>query len=241
MFVIGGGEQMLVVVSIIDKVMIIGIIGIQGCVQRVSTGVADRSGRDTTVLAGIVGAVNIQMLPGQLLNLHKIVAQCIVNGRIRPQGQNVLAGQPIIKYGSNIIALTPGGGFLLNDGSQSDHILHGQGVFFDISIGIAFVLQTVSITPSSTTNTYSVTIDGETVALPIYRINGMDFAYMTDEITITVTHTDADGVVDTVTGTYSLGAYITEMDSIDVTKALYTFSLAARDYRLITRDEVTTE
>ena len=83
----------------------------------------------------------------------------------------------------------------------------------------------------------TVTINGEDVKLTAMYAN-LPLAYVTDGFKITITHTDKDGNVTTVEGTYSLGAYVEETGNLEVTRALYSLSLAARDYKLVTRDEV---
>jgi hypothetical protein len=112
-------------------------------------------------------------------------------------------------------------------GSYKKYESNGTLVDSELNIGTA-----------ASYGSYNATINGETVKCSIYRINGFDFAYMTDEISITVTHTDASGNVDVVSGTYSLGSYISANGDLEVVRALYAFSLAAKDYRLITKDEV---
>ena len=113
-----------------------------------------------------------------------------------------------------------------------------KGSFKKYNASGQLVDQGVSIVTSASYGTYKATVGESEIVCPIWRINGFDFAYMTDVLSIEVTHTNAAGVTDTVTGSYSLGAYITANGNLEVTRALYAFSLAAKDHRLITRDEV---
>ena len=84
----------------------------------------------------------------------------------------------------------------------------------------------------------SVQIGEQTLTVLAYEIKGLLFTYLTDYIYVTITHTAADGTKTTVSGEYSLGMYVQQENSVEVVKALYSFSLAARDYKLVTRDEV---
>ncbi len=66
-------------------------------------------------------------------------------------------------------------------------------------------------------------------------LNGIPIQYSTEKYTIAIT---VEGGSVPVTGTYSLGAYVSEMDSVSVTKALYALSEAAYNYMVVTKNEV---
>ena len=83
-----------------------------------------------------------------------------------------------------------------------------------------------------------VTIGDQEVTIMAYYMQALPIAHLTDIINIKVTHVAADGTETVLEGTYSLGTYVKEMDEITVTKSLYALSIAARNYKLVTRDEV---
>ncbi len=80
---------------------------------------------------------------------------------------------------------------------------------------------------------------GSTVDVIIYRVTGIPASYVHRdlEISITANYTDEAKEDVTVTGVYSMAAYINNNPDVRVAKAMYALCEAALDYKLITSDE----
>ena len=83
----------------------------------------------------------------------------------------------------------------------------------------------------------NITVNGETVEAIYYRLSFSMLGYTNAPINITVTAKYADDTTETVTGVYSLGAYIENNPELDVAKALYALSDAALEYKLVRAKE----
>ena len=83
----------------------------------------------------------------------------------------------------------------------------------------------------------NITVNGETVGAVYCRLSFSTFGYTNAPLNITVTATYENGTSETVTGVYSLGAYIENNPEIDVAKALYALSDAALEYKLVRAKE----
>ena len=81
---------------------------------------------------------------------------------------------------------------------------------------------------------------GSTVDVIVFRVTGIPASYVHRDLKITITANYTDEAVEdvTVTGTYGLADYINNNPDIRAAKALYAFTWAAWDYKMITQSEL---
>ena len=82
----GGCKDVRFRLGIENIVIVAGVFGRQSSVQRVSAGVGDGSGRQTSVQIGVVGVIIIQITVGQRLGQTggriDVTVQCINDGGV---------------------------------------------------------------------------------------------------------------------------------------------------------------
>ena len=125
-----------------DIVIVVRILGLQGSFDAAEAWVGDGSRGQAGVRVGVVGAVYLQVLCRQV----GFSIESIDHGGIDVQvgGGAVPGEETVVDDGSNGIALIGAGGFLLNEGSHSDHVRHGELVGADIVIAPAILTHHVA-------------------------------------------------------------------------------------------------
>ena len=99
------------------EIEVVGIGRIECGLNSGNTGITDRTGRQTNLGIGVVGAVVDLFFRLQLALV--VIVRGVQNGCVTVQeGIRGRVGQSVIEYRGNGIAFQTGGFFLFNDGSS---------------------------------------------------------------------------------------------------------------------------
>ena len=105
-----------------DKEVIGGIIGVQGGIKGIDTGIGNGADGQAAAVVGIVGIQYRLRHIIIIVRLH-IVPDEIIGGAAFQPGVFAGIGKAVVEYRGNIVHLLHAGAFLLHDGGKDDPFL----------------------------------------------------------------------------------------------------------------------
>ena len=108
-----------------DKEVIGGIIGVQGGIKGIDTGIGNGADGQAAAVVGIVGIQYRLRHIVIVVGLH-IVPDEIIGGAALQHGVFAGIGKAVVEYRGNIVHLLHAGAFLLHDGGEDDPFLQGK-------------------------------------------------------------------------------------------------------------------